>query len=271
MSFHLRVSLKLFSSIHSLVLCFPQYIFHNIEWKNTDVSKRWIWFQSGNTNYGGVFTLSPPNAETVMSGQALETSIFPPGYVSLVSNKYVYLLNLPNNICALSRSINSSIERLYPDGILCKIPLRPLKIYSRGLSSDSAPNLQVEFWYNQGGVESQTGSSTSSQIIEFHEIASKQGYSFPVIPGKEHSYRLSLTTANGTIPSDWVIEFSDVIVGNRFGSVEYTNLSLNGILCGSDGLVSSHHDRRYMWSGDQYMSSEAWGNTGACAAGKVNI
>ena len=116
------------------------------------------------------------------------------------------------------------------------------------------------------------GPPTSSQIIGFHEIASKQGYSFPIIPGKQHSYRLSLTTENGNIPSDWVVEFSDYVVGNRFGSVEYTNLSLNGILCGLDGLVSSHHDRRYMWSGDQYMASEAWGNTGACASAlEVNI
>lgn len=28
---------------------------------------------------------------------------------------------------------------------------------------------------------------------------------------------------------------------------------------------SSHHDRRFMWSGDEFMDTQAWGNTGACA------
>ena len=37
------------------------------------------------TGGGGVFSLSPPNAQVVMSGQSLADSIFPPGYVSVAS------------------------------------------------------------------------------------------------------------------------------------------------------------------------------------------
>jgi hypothetical protein len=69
-----------------------------------------------------------------------------------------------------------------------------------------------------------------------------------------------ITTGNGDIPSSWIVEFSDFIVGNRF-SIEYTNLSVKGQRCRQNGLVSCHHDRRFMWSGNQFVASEAWGNT----------
>jgi hypothetical protein len=265
------------------VLCFPQYIFHDIKWKNTDTSRKWIRFQNGNTqshtanqNHGGVFSLSPPNAQAVMNGETLDSSIFPPGYVSLVSNKFTYLLVLPD-ICIKSSDISTSIGMIYSDGILCKVPLRSLKVYTRGLLSGNAPDLLVKMWYNKGGVENQSISPDAPQTIGFHQIRSdnespKQGYSFPVIPGIEHSYHLSLSPGTDEIPLDWIVEFSDYVIGNKFGSIEFTNLSLNGILCGTDadGLVSSHHDRRFIWSGDEFMANEAWGNTGACAAEKAS-
>ena len=103
---------------------------------------------------------------------------------------------------------------LYDGGILCKVPLRSLKIYTRGLFPNSAPNLVVEIWYNRP----QSGDPDSSQIIGFHQTGSsgpKQGYSLPVIPSAEHSYRLSVAVDS----NDMVVEFSDLIVGNRFGFV----------------------------------------------------
>jgi len=258
------------------VLCFPQYIFHSVQWKNSDRSKKWIQFQNHNTqshnanqNHGGVFSLSPPDAAIVMKGGLIENSFFPPGFVSLVNQKFQYLLDLPGAPCILSSSVSSEHAFLYDDGILCKVPLRALKVYSRGLVSSSAPSLKVEIWYNKGGVEKQIDPPDNSQIIGFHQIgrdneSQKQGYSLPVIPGSSHSYRLSLTSGNKDLPSDWIVEFSDFVIGNRF-SVEYMNLSLNGRLCGKNGSVSSHHDRRFIWSGDEFMIEEAWGNTGACA------
>mmetsp|Transcript_32276 Transcript_32276/g.67849 ORF Transcript_32276/g.67849 Transcript_32276/m.67849 type:complete len:1275 (+) Transcript_32276:77-3901(+) len=249
------------------ILCFPTYMFHNVQWKNADKSRKWMWFQweqlqahNANQNHGGIFTLSPPDAEHVMNGGVLEHSIFPPGFVSLVSSKFSYLLSLPGQPCVLS----TEYGQLYDGGILCNVPLRALKVYSQGQFPGSASDLKVEIWYNTGGVG---GNPDSSQIIGFHQIGSngpKQGYSLPVIPSADHSYRLSLTTGNGDIPSTWVVEFGDFLVGNRF-SIEYINLNLNGRLCGQNGLVSSHHDRRFLWSGDELMADGAWGNTGACA------
>lgn len=215
-----------------------------------------------------MFALSPPNAQAVMGGDVLDSSIFPDGYVSLVSHHYTYLLDLPGSVCARSSDISASLGLLYSNGILCKASLRSLKIYTRDLISETAPNLLVELWYDKEGV--QTGPPDASQVIGFHEVGWKQGYSLPIIPGIEHSYRLSLTSGSGDIPLDWVVEFSDPVIANRFGSIEYTNLSLNGILCGTNGLVSSQHDRRFIWSGDQYLANAAWGNTGACAAPKVS-
>ena len=163
-----------------------------------------LWLTKGhsaNQNHGGVFTLSPPNAQLVMDGGLLEDSAFPPGFVSLVSSQFSYLLSLPGSPCTLSTAYGNR----YDGGILCTVPLRSLKIYSLGLLSGSAPAMQVEIWYNR----TKSGQADSSQAIRFHQIGGdsqtrKQGYSIPVIPGAEHSYQLSLLDANGDIPSDWV-------------------------------------------------------------------
>jgi len=251
------------------VLCFPTYMLHNVQFKNSQDNK-WVWFQwqqlqshNANQNYGGIFTLSPPDAKAVMDGGVLENSIFPPGFVSLVSDKYSFLLNLPGNPCTLSTAMHGF---RYDGGILCTVPLRSLKIYTKDMVSGSAPGLRVQIWYDRN----QVGNPDSSHIVPFHQIGGdfksrKQGYSLPVVPGANHSYRLSLTVGNGDLPSSWVVEFSDLIVGNRF-SVEYINLHLNGRSCGQGGLVSSHHDRSFIWSGDEFMADEAWGSSGACAA-----
>ena len=75
------------------ILCFPTYMLHNIRWRNTGMFRPWIWFQhdqQGNPvqNYGGVFTLSPPDAQHVMNGGEVEDPVFPSGFVSLVENRF---------------------------------------------------------------------------------------------------------------------------------------------------------------------------------------
>jgi hypothetical protein len=251
------------------VLCMPQYVLHRVDWMNKRNSK-WVKFQSENTqphnanqNHGGIFTLSPPDTILVIQGQEIENSFFPPGYVSLVSSKFNYLLSAPDNACVLSSDIGYGA--IYDNGILCKLPLRSLKVYSRGLVSHSAPQLKVDVHFNNGGID-------ASQNIGFHQTgddhqSEKQGYSLPVIPGTEHSYRLALLGGGGggNIPDDWVIEFSDVVIGNRW-NIEYIYLSLQGRTCGDIGLVSSHHDRKFIWSGTDFMRGDAWGNHGACVA-----
>ena len=254
------------------VLCMPQYVLHNVNWKNGVSGTNWVRFQNHNTqghtanqNHGGIFTLSPPGVETITQTGTLEGSFFPTGFVSLVSSRFSYLLSVPDEQCILSSSLGSDIGILYDNGILCKVPLRALKLYSRNLVSNSAPNLLVQAWF---GIESSSNAPHASQEIGFHQIGNdlateKQGYSLPVVPGASNTYHISLTGGNPNVPSDWVIEFSDLVMGNRW-DIEYITLSLEGRSCANNGVVGSHHDRTFIWSGDNFMVSNAWGNHGAC-------
>ena len=185
-----------------------------------------------------------------------------------MSDKFSYLLGLANhnNIDYLCKDSSAEYGDRYNGGILCKAELRALKIYTRGLRSGSAPRLKVEVWYNSGGVSGQIGNPDSSQLVGFHQVgadfaSSKQGYSVPVIPGRDHSYKLSLT--NGNLPDDWVIEFSDPVIGNRWSQDELV-LSVAGRNCGNNGLITSQHDRKFIWGGNGYLDDEAWYNHGAC-------
>jgi hypothetical protein len=58
------------------------------------------------------------------------------------------------------------------------------------------------------------------------------------------------------------------VIGNRWG-VEYLLLDMRGRDCGS-GVVSSHHDRRFIFaSGENFLVGPGRGGHGACAAGGV--
>lgn len=257
------------------LLCMPQYILHRVNWRNIKSLTKRVAFQSysdkrhdANQNFGGIFCLSPTDATKVMDGKEIEESFFPPGFVSLVSSKFAYLLSTPANVCVLSSDIGYGEQ--YDNGILCKVPLRGLKIYSRGLVSTTAPRLSVDIYFRKGGIRNQTGTPDISASIGFHQIgedgqSAKQGYSLPVVPGTDHSYKLSLLGGGGIIPGDWVVEFSDMVIGNRW-DIDYIHLNLLGRDCGEDGLVNSHHDRKFIWSGDEFMREEAWGKHGACTS-----
>lgn len=252
-------------------LCMPQYILHNVKWKNENRNKQWVKFQFFNTqfhganqNHGGIFALSPPQAAIVKAGGTVEDSMFPDGYISLVSNKFSHLLQAPNNLCVDSTPEHGN---LYDNGILCKAELRALKIYTKGLISNGALTLRVEVWFKPGG--DQSGSPDMSQEIGFHQIGGdnetrKQGYSVPVIPGIDHSYHLSLVSGDGDLPNDWVIEFSDPVIGNRW-SVDELILTVAGRECGDGGLISSQHDRKFIWGGNRgFLDDKVWSHHGAC-------
>ena len=73
------------------VLCMPQYIMHKVNWKNSVKGRKWVIFPTHNTqghtsnqSDGGIFTLSPPDAEEVIQTGNLDGSLFPPGFVSVV-------------------------------------------------------------------------------------------------------------------------------------------------------------------------------------------
>ena len=249
-------------------LCMPSYIFHDVKWVNNPAPS-WMWLQRGGTGGGGIFSLSPPNAESVMNASSEEQAdysfgkMFPPGFVSVASSHYTYLLS--TDWCISSSSIG--LGQRYTNGILCKRPLRVLKVWSTNLHKSSALSLKVEVWLNNvqpGTLEQDSRAPDITQDVNFHQIAdlggSKQGYSLPVFILDDVSYRLSLGGEGGNIPGDWVIEFSDAVMGNRWGE-EFVNLRVNGRVCENDGVISSQHSRRFMGGApDQY----SWGNHGAC-------
>lgn len=219
--------------------------------------------QGGYNNDGGIYTTAPgqtPNA------------FFPSGYTSLAGSTYSYLLSSPGpRKCIDSTPLYGN---RYDNAILCNAPLRSFKIYSRGLTTATAPKLKLEVFWNNWGLSGQNGPANAEQLIGFFinggPESKIQGYSFPVISGLTQSYRVSLyneidgTTSN--IPQEWVIEFSDPVVGNRFGEDDHVSMNIAGRTCGTngDGLISSRHDRRFLWSGDHFIDASAWGVHGAC-------
>lgn len=226
----------------------------------------WIWLQRGGTGGGGIFSLSPPNANAVMSSTADEKDqIFPPGFVSLASGHYHYLTS--TGFCVHSNSLG--LNDRYTGGILCRSPLRVLKLWSTGLSQATAPPLFVEVWLNntQPGVSEQsTRDPDITQLINYHAVADlswgfKQGYSLPVFIDGSVSYRLSLGTEGEDVPGNWIIEFSDPVMGNRWDE-EHMSLSVKGRVCENNGIISSQHSRRYMYG--MGLQNNAWGNSGAC-------
>jgi hypothetical protein len=113
--------------------------------------------------------------------------------------------------------------------------------------------MKLELW--------QSGSLKSTVILKYFSQGDtrKQGYSATVIPGLDHEYKLS--SADGTdIPDDWIIEFSDPIFSNRWKKDEIY-LTVAGRNCPSP--LNAYHDRRYIWSGDNFLKVRG---RGACSS-----
>ena len=102
--------------------------------------------------------------------QADGKGFFPPGFQSLVSSFWSYLLKIENNICMAAQSITNSWPGVSPDvlsgyysgGILCKLPLRSLKIYSRGQSLANHFNIVLTIWKWPIALSTASASAISS-------------------------------------------------------------------------------------------------------------
>ena len=55
-------------------------------------------------------------------------------------------------------------------------------------------------------------------------------------------------------------------MGNKY-DVEQIILEVPGRNCANGGRVTSQHDRRFIWSGDEFLLDDVWGKHGACVAG----
>ena len=144
-----------------------------------------MYFQKDANNYGGMFTVAP--SEQLNSNG----TIFPDGYVALAGRFMTHLLAIDGGrTCTKAAEISSTIGQQYDHGILCRRPLRPLKIYTKGLTYSSAQKLKMELWQN--------GSKIVTFLMPFHQISADgqthwQGYALPVIPGTPWvEYKLAL-------------------------------------------------------------------------------
>ena len=246
------------------VLCMPTYVFVNVKWAVT-TSYKALYFTGGNrgaNGRGGIFTLSPPECDAADPNPT--GHIFPPGYCSLVSDTFTYLLAHGDGSCVTSASLG--VADKYDNGILCSRPLRSLKVYTRGdnVAGGKSP-LTVTLLKD--------GVSLSTQVLPHFVIGGgvdagnayasfdrKQGYALPVLPSTTHELRFE---AGSALDDDAIVVFSDPVFGNRWGRDDL-RLSIAGRDCG--GLVHSQHDRRFVWSGGrQYLTDDAWGR-GACTA-----
>jgi hypothetical protein len=228
-------------------LCMPQYVLHNVTW----LDPRGTWtnfdFNNGETNFGGIFTLSPENIAAKANGETFD--FFPPEYNSVVGQSFPYLLNLPEENCV--RSSDIGLGSRYGNGILCEASLTALKIFTR---NHSGGNLLLTVY------DKQTDAQLAQQQVPHLNITDrKQGYSVPVISGDKYRYTVRLASGDDIDPN-WVIDFGDLAVSNRWGE-EFLLLDVQGRNCTAP--ISSYHDRRFYAAGD--FQDEMWGR-GACAS-----
>ena len=249
-----------------------------------DSKSNWLNFQGGDsetaTAHGGIFDLSPPDCKLNLGRTNAEAeaigSLLPGGYCSVVDRRYTYLAG--TNLCDYATDVNvngitgGELNTRYGQGILCKAPLRALKIFSHSLRKSTSKNLRVEMWLTAKTAEEQNSRAADYTMdLPIHIIGddgdpvkddakppqNKQGYSLPVIPItpnvlRTHSYRISLGNDLSPIPTDWIIEFSDPVFGHRW-SEEKIRLNVVGRQCGPNSgtlIVSSQHDRKYLVSDD---------------------
>jgi hypothetical protein len=249
-----------------------------------DSKSNWLYFQGGDsetaTAHGGIFGLSPPDCKLNLGRTNAEAeaigSLLPGGYCSVVDRRYTYLAG--TNFCDYATDVNvngitgSELNTRYGKGILCKAPLRALKIFSHSLRKSTSKNLRVEMWLTAKTAEEQNSRAADYTMdLPIHIIGddgdpvkddakqpqNKQGYSLPVIPITPnvlmtHSYRISLGNNLSPIPTDWIIEFSDPVFGHRWNE-EKIRLNVVGRQCGPNSgtlIVSSQHDRKYLVSDD---------------------
>jgi len=122
-------------------------------------------------------------------------------------------------------------------GILCRAPVRRLEIYVPQKTPAGGKPITIQLYQN--------GKMISSQNVPFFAIGTtgKQGYAMTVVPGLGQSYKIMMSDGSG-VPPEWVIEFSDLIFGNRW-QPDQINLSVVGRTCPQ--VVTSQHDRQFIW------------------------
>jgi len=226
------------------VLCNPQYIFINPTWEVTS-DKFLTWNDGNNPTSGATYSLSPPDALNPKS------TMFPPGFQSVCHGYHTYLLSLDNGAtCVTADSLG--LAKKFENGIFCKKPLRRLEVFTQGLTNGNQGQLTLEV--SQNGKVVATG---NMKWLVIPGDPHKQGFTVPVIATLDYDYRL---VRNGGVPTDWIIEFSDPIIGNRW-QPDQIRLQAQGRTCPT--ITTSQHDRRFIWASSD-DSLKVFGR-GACS------
>jgi hypothetical protein len=240
-------------------LCMPTYILENVSWRST--ASPWVTWHEEANHWGGIIVQAPlpkEHGSYGSHGYYRSPSFFPPGFQSLVSFYWTYLLDLPGCIKAQGA--------IYGGGILCEGPLRSLKIYSRGQTRANHDDL----WLSVS--DATTGRIITNFTIEYHQVgadasaSAKQGYAFPVLADSRFIYDVSLIKgiSGAPLPADWIVVFSEPVFGNRWLQPDEIILTVTGQPGCTKKRVTSQHDRRWLWAdSDNYLFEGAWGR-GAC-------
>ena len=232
-------------------LCMPNYIFDNV--KVINGKNKLVDFDINNdsTNKGGIFSLSPADMAKNTPGNK-NHFLLPPGYNSLVSTTFSYLLNLGKG-CVTAASLG--LGQKYEDGLLCPMQLEPLRIFAKGLPEGTTNDMVLEVWNRASGTL-----VTQQRVPHLHSANLKQGYAVPVVPGDDFQYKVRLL--DGTdIPGDWIVDFGDLAASNRWG-IQHLYIDIQGRQC--NGTIYSNHDRRYYKAGNFLENGfNGWGH-GAC-------
>jgi hypothetical protein len=233
-------------------VCNSQYMLVRPKWSIQN-DNDWIDFggDSGTYTHGGMLVLSPEDAANPNG------VVFPPGFQGVVDGFHSWLLALDGgNTCVNSSSLG--FYRRWHQGILCKKPLRRLNIYTFDIDRTTAGNLQIDAYQNGNFVS--RGQMLFSRA--YFTDGRMKGYAAPVLAGAEFEYRISFPNGSG-IPEDWVIEFSDPVIGNRW-SPDVIKLVVAGRTC--PALTSSQHDRRWILGSMDSSEFLQRRGRGACSA-----
>jgi hypothetical protein len=248
--------------------CYPTYILDECDfrqWSGGWSGQPEIVFQEQANNFGGIFALSP---STIALGTNDDDGLFPSGFVALVSHTNEHLLPIDGGTSCLrtsettfQRSVGDFGPEENPGGILCKRALRAVKMWTVGLAAGAAP-LSVSII--------QSGATVSTFSVPFFMIGlnggswpegfQRQGFAFATPVGVDIELQISWSGEN--VPATWSIEFSDPVIGNRFGAADEIALRVQGRDCPE--VTTSDHDRRFIMGDATTFLTEA--GRGACTA-----
>jgi hypothetical protein len=261
---HFAGDIHLESSHHCGHLCMPTYWLVNTTWAS-DVSVRVQW----GANHGAMFTLGPD--ECAAGGGQL----FPPGYCAATSQYWTYLAALARPaqdgggpLCRTAAEVAAELgkpdwaARFESDALVCHTGLRRLTIWTVGLTHATAAPLALEV--REDGILVANQTVHYFQQGEEGSVNRRQGYAMPVVPGRGREYTLRVLAGNGAIPDDWIIEFGDLVFGNRGGAPDELELRVIGRTC--PPVVHSHHDRRWIWADSNEGNWLVRPGRGACTA-----